>query len=38
MNEYGEGWNVDDVVVDLNFWMEIVDRRRKWKYPASVAP
>ena len=38
MNEYrgSEIWT--EVVVDRNLWTEIIDRRRKFKYPASVAP
>ena len=38
MNEYRGGEVSREVVVDRNLWREIVDRRRKWKCPASVAP
>ena len=38
MNEYRGGEMLTEVVVDRNLWMEIVDRRRMWKCPASVAP
>ena len=38
MNEYCGGEMSTEVIVDQNLWSEIVDRRRKWKRPASVAP
>ena len=38
MNEYRGDEMSTEVVVDQNLWTEIVDRRRKWKRPASVAP
>ena len=38
MNEYRGGKMSTEVVVDRNLKTEIVDRRRKCKYPASVAP
>ena len=37
MNEYRDG-EMSTEVVDRNLWTEIVDRRRKSKCPASVAP
>ena len=38
MNEYRGGEMLTEVVVDRNLWTEIVDRRQKWKCPASVVP
>ena len=38
MNEYLRGEMSTEVVVDRNLWTEILDRRRKLKCPASVAP
>ena len=37
VNEY-RGGEMSTEVVDGNLWTEIVDCRRKWKCPASVAP
>ena len=38
MNEYRGGEILTEVVVDQDLWTEIVDRRRKWKCPASMTP
>ena len=38
MNKYGGDEMSREVVADRNLWTEIVDRRRKWKCPASLAP
>ena len=37
-NEYRGGEMLMEVVVDENLWTEIVGRRQKWKWPASVTP